>query len=59
MEKRMGCGFGVCLSCVCPVRGADGRETYARVCTEGPVFDAGDILWTKNSDSKSQSVTCT
>lgn len=57
MEKRMGCGFGVCLSCVCKVRGADGEETYARVCTEGPVFDAGDILW-KENNSKSPLVNC-
>lgn len=57
MEKRMGCGFGVCLSCVVRVRDGSGGETYARVCTEGPVFDAEDILWNQN-DSKSESATC-
>ena len=57
MEKRMGCGFGVCLSCVVRVRDGSGGETYARVCTEGPVFDAENILWNQN-DSKSESATC-
>jgi dihydroorotate dehydrogenase electron transfer subunit len=53
-EKRMACGIGVCLSCVCKVRGTDGGEENARVCTEGPLFDAGEIIW-KIDDSKSQS----
>lgn len=45
MENRMGCAMGVCLGCVCPVRtGADSFE-YQRVCTEGPVFNATDIVW--------------
>jgi dihydroorotate dehydrogenase electron transfer subunit len=49
LEKRMGCGFGVCFSCVQKVRRADGTEDYARICMEGPVFDAQDILWNNNS----------
>jgi dihydroorotate dehydrogenase electron transfer subunit len=51
LEKRMACGIGVCFSCVQRVRRPDGTEDYARVCTEGPLFDAKDILW-KNDDSK-------
>jgi hypothetical protein len=59
LEKRMGCGFGVCLSCVVKVRDGNGEETYARVCTEGPVFDAKDILWKQNeNNSTSASATC-
>ena len=54
LEKRMACGLGVCFSCVCPVRRPDGRQDYARICTEGPLFDAKDILW-KIDDSKSPS----
>jgi NAD(P)H-flavin reductase len=54
LEKRMACGIGVCFSCVQKVRRPNGMEDYARTCTEGPLFDAKDILW-KNDDSKSQS----
>ena len=43
MEKRMACGIGVCLSCVCRTR--TGTGGYSRVCKEGPVFDADEILW--------------
>jgi NAD(P)H-flavin reductase len=45
MEKRMACGIGVCLSCVCKTTDSDGKIEYTRVCTEGPVFDAGKIVW--------------
>lgn len=44
MENRMGCALGVCLGCVCRVRTTGGVE-YQRVCTEGPVFNAEDIVW--------------
>lgn len=45
MENRMGCALGVCLGCVCPVRIDKDRVEYQRVCTEGPVFNATDIVW--------------
>ena len=45
MENRMGCALGVCLGCVCPIRTAAGEVEYQRVCTEGPVFNAEDIVW--------------
>ena len=45
MENRMGCAMGVCLGCVCPVRVEAERVEYQRVCTEGPVFKASDIVW--------------
>jgi NAD(P)H-flavin reductase len=54
IEKRMACGIGVCFSCVQKVRRPNGAEDYARVCMEGPLFDAKDILW-KNDDSKQTS----
>jgi len=44
MDEHMCCGVGVCLTCVIPVKTADGWE-YQRTCTEGPVFDARDIVW--------------
>ena len=56
LEKRMGCGFGVCFSCVQKVRRADGSDDYVRICREGPLFDAKDILW--NNDSKPNLEAC-
>lgn len=40
LEAHMACGFGVCLGCVVVT-----RDGYRRVCHEGPVFDARDIVW--------------
>jgi dihydroorotate dehydrogenase electron transfer subunit len=44
MDEHMCCGMGVCLTCVIPVRIGAGWE-YQRTCTEGPVFDARQIVW--------------
>jgi len=41
LEAFMGCGFGICYSCV--VRGVDGK--YKKVCTDGPVFRMEEIEW--------------
>ena len=41
----MACGIGVCMTCVLPVRGDDGRSRFVRSCVEGPVFDAGRVRW--------------
>lgn len=35
MEKRMACGFGVCLGCTFESK-LDGKRY--KVCTDGPVF---------------------
>lgn len=45
VEESMACGIGVCMTCVLPVRGADGVSRFARSCVEGPVFDAGRVRW--------------
>ena len=45
MENRMGCALGVCLGCVCKVQMPAGGFEYQRVCTEGPVFNAENIIW--------------
>jgi dihydroorotate dehydrogenase electron transfer subunit len=45
VEESMACGIGVCMTCVLPVRGADGRSRFVRSCVEGPVFDALDVRW--------------
>ena len=44
MDEHMCCGVGVCLTCVIPVKAGDGWE-YERTCTEGPVFNARQIVW--------------
>ncbi len=46
LERVMACGMGTCQSCVCKVRAdnADGWE-YKLCCADGPVFDAGEIMW--------------
>jgi len=40
MEQKMACGIGTCLGCVIKTRAG-----YQKVCTDGPVFDAKEILW--------------
>ena len=45
VEEAMACGIGVCMTCVLPVRGADGRSRFVRSCVEGPVFDAAAVRW--------------
>ena len=44
MDEHMCCGVGVCLTCVIRVKTGDGWE-YQRTCTEGPVFDARNLVW--------------
>ncbi|MBW1767361.1 MAG: hypothetical protein JRJ65_09965, partial [Deltaproteobacteria bacterium] len=46
LEKRMGCGIGVCMSCVCRTK-KNKVEQYSRVCMDGPLFDSEDIVWEK------------
>lgn len=46
MEELMGCGIGVCLTCVTPVWNREGTEIYnARTCIDGPVFNGARIAW--------------
>jgi dihydroorotate dehydrogenase electron transfer subunit len=44
LDEHMGCGIGVCLTCVVAIKVGDGWE-YQRTCTEGPVFDSRQIAW--------------
>jgi dihydroorotate dehydrogenase electron transfer subunit len=44
LEERMGCGIGACLGCAVKVLGAEG-PVYKRVCTDGPVFPAEEVIW--------------
>ncbi|MBU0674820.1 MAG: dihydroorotate dehydrogenase electron transfer subunit [Proteobacteria bacterium] len=46
LETMMACGIGACLGCVIPrPLPTESGEQYFHVCKDGPVFDAGDILW--------------
>ncbi len=45
LEEMMACGFGVCSGCVVAANPAcDGYDKYKRVCYDGPVFDAREVL---------------
>ncbi len=46
MEERMACGIGACLACVCQTNGVDEHTGVKnkRVCKEGPVFDAREVV---------------
>ncbi len=45
LEERMACGVGACLGCVCKTSRVDEHShvNNARICTDGPVFDADDL----------------
>lgn len=44
LEAHMACGLGACLGCVVARKEGPGF-VYAKVCQEGPVFDAHEVLW--------------
>lgn len=43
LERVMGCGFGVCFTCVCKLRAADGQFKNQRTCLAGPVVAFDDL----------------
>jgi dihydroorotate dehydrogenase electron transfer subunit len=45
LDKHMLCGVGACLACVQNLRRPDGSIWIGRVCHDGPVFEAGEIVW--------------
>jgi len=45
LEERMGCGVGACMGCVAQIKEADGTVKNKRVCVDGPVFSADEIVW--------------
>ncbi len=50
MEERMACGIGVCNSCVVEVRLPDGTLGHKKLCTDGPVLDAAEVVWNHAGD---------
>ena len=45
LEKRMACGMGVCMSCVCAVVGPGGAKSHKRLCVDGPVLRGDEVDW--------------
>ena len=45
LEERMACGVGACLGCVCKTTHKDHHShvNNARICTDGPVFEAKEV----------------
>jgi len=46
LEEKMACGIGACLACVCQSTDIDAHSKVKnkRICKEGPVFDAGEVM---------------
>lgn len=40
LEEHMACGVGACLGCAVKT-----KQGYKRVCHDGPVFDAREVIW--------------
>jgi dihydroorotate dehydrogenase electron transfer subunit len=45
VEESMACGIGICMTCVLPVKNADGTTSMLRSCIDGPVMDGSDVRW--------------
>ena len=45
VQEAMGCGTGVCMSCVLPVVCSDGITRIVRSCVDGPVFRGDVVRW--------------
>lgn len=44
LEERMACGIGACLGCV-----TETAQGYKRVCSDGPVFAAAEVVFDEKS----------
>jgi dihydroorotate dehydrogenase electron transfer subunit len=44
LESVMGCGFGACWGCVKKIK-KDKKSAWHKICEEGPVLKAEDIVW--------------
>ena len=47
LEERMACGIGACLGCICQTREKNHHTNVnnSRVCKDGPVFDAKEVVF--------------
>jgi dihydroorotate dehydrogenase electron transfer subunit len=56
LDPWMGCGVGTCLGCVVWTQSAaEARPRYRCACTEGPVFDAREVVWPGEPASRARS----
>lgn len=44
LEEHMACGIGACMGCAVKTKN---KFEYKRVCKDGPVFDAQELVWDK------------
>jgi len=44
LEQRMACGIGACMACVCHLQDDPEGYHYKKVCRDGPVFKAGEVV---------------
>ncbi|GLB61259.1 dihydroorotate dehydrogenase electron transfer subunit [Cytobacillus sp. NCCP-133] len=44
LEERMGCGIGACFACVSHTGDDPDGYSYKKVCSDGPVFKAGEVV---------------
>lgn len=45
MEEKMACGIGACLVCTCKIKEGDFGFTHQRMCKEGPMFYASEVIF--------------
>ena len=45
MERRMGCGIGLCQSCAVECKDEDSGTVYKMCCKDGPVFNGTEVVW--------------
>ena len=47
LEERMACGIGACLGCICKTKekGHHTNVNNTRICKDGPVFDAKEVVF--------------
>lgn len=45
LEERMGCGLGACMGCTVQIKDGAGKVMQQRVCYEGPVFRAEEVVF--------------
>lgn len=44
LEQRMGCGIGACFACVCQTNNIFSDQPYKKICSDGPVFRAEEVV---------------
>jgi len=46
MEALMGCGYGICMTCVQPIWNSQRDQIlHVRTCVDGPVFNGARVAW--------------